>query len=193
MKKEYSKNLLKLMFSQKGYVASTDYPHYEKMDVRTEFKDGFIHAFYDDGTCIMKSSVRADDVELYSDEYYEFRKMALMMLIRDIAKLVIFFDGEILPEKKMGQDLISKLGSAPAYWSFKPLTDNFFYNNGINYNDLNGDSGHFQIHSCIGIIDILSGEEGFSHNYQTELKTIHDFLELYKKLTGECFTVKSYE
>ncbi|MFA8451768.1 MAG: hypothetical protein ACEPOW_13825 [Bacteroidales bacterium] len=90
-------------------------------------------------------------------------------------------------------ETLCKFKDAPPYWSFKPLTSAWFYNNNINYNDLNGDSGRFHVRSSIGIIDILHGEEGFSYNYSIELKTIHDFLGLYKSLSGECFDIVAYE
>lgn len=61
------------------------------------------------------------------------------------------------------------------------LTEEWMEKFGFTYNDLNGDSGHWQKLP----FELLQGEDGFSYKYYTEVKSVHQLQNLYFALTGE--------
>lgn len=62
-----------------------------------------------------------------------------------------------------------------------PLTSSILEKSGFYYNDINGDSGHWQIKhpTAAGLFEILEGEDGFFYNYQAELKYVHQLQNLF--------------
>lgn len=78
------------------------------------------------------------------------------------------------------------------YWIFKQLSEEWLLDNRFDYNDINGDSGFYEIKYSGGKFKIVFGEDGFSYGWKTSIKTIHDLLELYKDETGECLTIYKY-
>lgn len=68
-----------------------------------------------------------------------------------------------------------------------PLDTDWLEKFGFNYNDLNGDSGHWQKPH----FEILEGEEdGFSYDYKLIVKYVHQLQSLYFDLTGEELQIK---
>lgn len=72
------------------------------------------------------------------------------------------------------------------------LTTEILESCGFKYNDLNGDSGFWQIKhpTAAGLIEILDGEDGFWYNYQSEIKYLHQIQNLYFTLTGQELEIK---
>jgi len=72
---------------------------------------------------------------------------------------------------------------------FEPilLTPEILEKAGFAYNDLDGDSGFWQIKhpNAAGLIQILEGEEGFTYSFQSTIKHLHQLQNLYFALTGE--------
>jgi hypothetical protein len=72
------------------------------------------------------------------------------------------------------------------YFEAIPITKEWMEKLGFTYNDLNGDSGHWQLLP----FEILHGEEGYSYDYKIDLKYIHQLQNLYFSLTGQELTIK---
>lgn len=72
-----------------------------------------------------------------------------------------------------------------------PLTSEWFDKFGFTYNDLNGDSGYWQLKygTRVGLFEILEGEEMFLYD-QTELKFVHQLQNLFFALEGAELTIK---
>ena len=99
----------------------------------------------------------------------------------------------------IGHDAQQRFEEDPVYsYGFEDLkpiriTEEWLERFGFEYSDLNGDSGFWVIKhpNAAGMVKILSGEDGFTYNYQSRLKYVHQLQNLYFALTRQELEVKN--